>query len=83
MIWLVWNNDGETEADSRRIDASNYFDAAEEWARCAGRADPTVCNQHIRDGLVLLARTRDEDARIYKLKVSATSIVYYCADRIE
>lgn len=76
MIWLVWNSEDETEAESLRIDAQDCVEAAEEWARRDGAADPMNCDRHLRNGLDLRARA-DGTGTYYRVVVEAEALVHY------
>lgn len=76
MIWLVWNSDGESEADAKRIDAQDYIKAAEEWARLDGCGEPANREQHLRNGLDLRARA-DGHGQFYRVRVEAESSINY------
>ena len=76
MIWIVWNSVGETEADARRIDEQSCVEAAEEWARRDGAADPMAYEQHLRNGLDLRARL-DGHGQVYRVVVAAEATVHY------
>ena len=78
MIWLVWNYERETEADACRIDAQDCLEAAEEWARRDGAADPMAYDQHIRNGLDLRVRL-DGGGQTYKVVVEAEASIHYYA----
>ena len=76
MIWLVWNSVGETEADALRIDEQFGVEAAEEWARRDGAADPMAYEQHLRNGLDLRVRL-DGHGQTYRVVVEAEATVHY------
>jgi len=80
MIWLVWNYEGETEADACRIDAQDCLEAAEKWARQDGAADPMAYTEHLNNGLDLRVRL-DGEGQFYKVAVDAEAIVHYHARR--
>lgn len=74
MIWLVWNGNGETEADAVRIDAEDCVEAAEEWARRDGAADSI--NTHLQHDLSLRVRP-DGPGEICCVRVWAESEIRY------
>ena len=80
MTWLVWDGGTETEADALRIDAQDCLEAAEEWARRDGAADPMSYERHLRNGLDLRARL-DGEGQFYRVMVDAEATIHYHAKR--